>query len=426
METSAEKENIIIVDDNIDNLRVLTEILAGYGYNVRPALNGNFALKSAENLPPDLFLLDINMPEMDGYEVCERLNLNDKLKDIPVIFISAYTETIKKVKAFELGGIDYITKPFQAEEIHARVKLHLKLRSIQKELESKNIYLEELIENLKNARVRLGQAEKMASLGVLIAGIAHEINNPINYITTNIQGLELNVKDILMLQKKYDSLSVGNADKKLNEINICKKEIDYDVILDEMNELTKNVLIGANRASEIVKSLRNFSHMGENNVKDVDLHENIDSTLIMINNEFESEDNVRIKKNYGKVQSIKCNAGKLNQVFMNILINAIQSIKIKEFKKNETITISTFEINKDNNNYIVVKITDTGEGVPDEIKDKIFDPFFTTKEVGEGSGMGLSISHQIVESFGGFISFENEKDRGSSFEIYLPLKGEEI
>ena len=172
------KGDILVVDDTRVQLRLLVNILTENGYKVRSVGNGKMALFAAQNIIPDLILLDIRIPEMKGYEVCEHLKADERFKDIPVIFISGLNEGFDKVKAFSIGGVDYITKPFKVEEVLARIKTHLALRYLQKSLQAKNEYLEKTLQQLQNTQNLLIQSEKMAAVGQLIASIAHEINNP--------------------------------------------------------------------------------------------------------------------------------------------------------------------------------------------------------------------------------------------------------
>jgi len=286
-------------------------------------------------------------------------------------------------------------------------------------LEQKNKEINSTLGKLKATQAQLVQSEKMASLGQLTAGIAHEINNPINFITTSLQGLQLNLKDLINLQKEYDNISPDNAKEKMENISSIKKEIKYDILLSELEELPSNILDGANRASEIVKGLRAFTRLDEDEQKTVNIHKGIDSTISIL--EHQIDEQIKVKKEYGDLPDIPCYPGKLNQVFMNVLTNAIEAIKSKKELREESITIKTYVEEKNGKEYAVIRISDTGPGIPDNIKDKIFDPFFTTKDVGEGTGLGLSISLGIIESHHGTIEVESKPGEGTTFTMMIPI-----
>jgi len=197
------KENILVVDDTPDNLRLLSALLSEQGYTVRKALNGQMALTACKTLLPDLILLDVMMPGMDGYQVCQKLKADDKTRGVPVIFISALNDALDKVKAFDVGGVDYITKPFQLAEVLSRIGNQIKVRSLQIKLQEKNILLEQTLSELKSAQVQLIQSEKMVAMGQLVAGIAHEINNPINFIYGNLTYASQYIEDLVNLIEVY-------------------------------------------------------------------------------------------------------------------------------------------------------------------------------------------------------------------------------
>ncbi len=423
MSTVENQANILIVDDKPANLDVLSEMLRQCGHKVRPATSGKLALQAAEKQPPDLILLDILMPGMDGFQVCRQLKNHQTLKKIPVIFISALTQAFDKVKAFKYGGVDYISKPFHVEEVVARVETHLKVTRYQMEMELKNKQLERALDELKNAQTRVVQCEKMACLGVLTAGIAHEINNPVNFITSGIVALRRLVDDLMGVMERYAGLDAGNADQALKEIDRFKDEIAFDEIENGLCELIDNMETGAKRTMEIVRGLRTFARLDENDEKTVDIHQNIESTLMLLRNEY--RDVISIRKDFGNLPPIPCFPGKLNQVFMNVLSNAVDAIKSKENPSpDEEICVRTGLVKKNKDRFVEIEIRDTGKGIPDEVRDHIFEPFYTTKEVGKGNGLGLSISLGIVESHGGTIEVDSNRPNGTVFRIYLPLKSE--
>ncbi|NCI46567.1 sensor histidine kinase [Sediminibacterium soli] len=284
------------------------------------------------------------------------------------------------------------------------------------ELQASNENLSSALHDLKDAQSQLVEAEKMASLGQLTAGIAHEINNPINFVKSNIKPLQLDIKDLLEVIGEYDRLHGTDPEKieqKLADIDKLKKQIDLDYVKTEIDSLMNGIKDGAERTAEIVLGLRNFSRLDESEIKTADIHEGIDSTLVLLKNQV--PDNVRIIRDFRAGGSIECLPGKLNQVFMNIMGNGLQAIRQKEVQGDESLTISTEDIG----DQIQVRIRDTGIGMTEEVKQKIFDPFFTTKDVGEGTGLGLSIVFKIIQRHEGKIDVISAPGKGSEFIITL-------
>ncbi|WPQ64781.1 7TM diverse intracellular signaling domain-containing protein [Chitinophaga sancti] len=292
-----------------------------------------------------------------------------------------------------------------------------KVHKRTEELQASNEELNVALKNLKDAQTQLVEREKMASLGQLTAGIAHEINNPINFVTSNIKPLKMDIADIKTLLNKYDDLATATDVKtELQEIAAYKQEIDIDYIHEEIASLIKGIEDGATRTAEIVKGLRTFSRLDESDVKSVDLHEGLDSTLVLLKNSIPP--NVTVTKHYGTLPKIECYAGKMNQVFMNILTNAFNAIKTHSNGREESVIITTWQEDE----MAVISIKDTGPGMTEKVKEKIFDPFFTTKDVGEGTGLGLSIVFNIIEKHQGRIFVNTAPGEGAEFIIYLPLK----
>ncbi len=291
-----------------------------------------------------------------------------------------------------------------------------KVKQRTQALEMVNDELSKTFDNLKNTQSQLVDSEKMASLGQLTAGIAHEINNPINFVISNVKPLRRDIADVISVIKKYEEIDEQtNLTQKLLEIKTFKREIDLDYVIDEINSLLKGVGEGAIRTSEIIKGLRIFSRVDEVDIKKADIHQGIDSTLTLLNSAMKGK--IDIVKNYDDIAFIECYAGKLNQLFMNILSNAIQVLNTNPASKPPKITITTLKV--DNN--VIITIEDNGAGMNSETKKKIFEPFFTTKNVGEGTGLGLSIVFSIIEKHKGNIEVESELGIGTKFIISIPI-----
>jgi two-component system, NtrC family, sensor kinase len=420
MTPQAQNDTIMVVDDTPANLRLLEKMLREHGYRVRCFPKGAMALKSALDDPPDLIFLDINMPEMNGYEVCEQLKSVERTRVVPVIFISALTETLDKVKAFGAGGVDYITKPFQFEEVHARAEAHLKLVRAHKAIEEKNAELKRALDDLKMTQQHLVQSEKLAALGVLTAGIAHEINNPVNFIKTSAIGLNADMQDLMKLMTLYDhGLSDCMNTTMPGGIDALKNEIEYGMLIQEIPDLLNNIQEGVRRTEEIVNSLRTYSRMDHLSPEMTDVHKLINASLVVLKPRYKQI--ITIEKKYGPLPELSVQPGRLIQVLTNIISNAIDAIQSKGSLEKETITIKTFIQMEATGTYGVIEIGDTGSGVPEALRDKIFDPFFTTKDVGKGTGLGLSICLGIIQDHKGRIEIKSITGVGTMVSILLPL-----
>lgn len=288
------------------------------------------------------------------------------------------------------------------------------------EIELKNKQLNQTLDELKRAQAQMVSSEKMASLGQLTAGIAHEINNPVNFTYAGALSLKTDFNDLIQLLEQYRQITTENVATALPAAKNIESQIAYPEIKHEIDELLLSVKRGAERTAEIVKSLRTFARLDEDTLKKSDIEENIDATLVMLQSQF--KERIEIVKKYGKIPPIECFPGQLNQVFMNMLLNAIQAID-----GNGKITISTaYPSPNANGKYhgkeaVEISIKDTGTGMSEEVKENIFEPFFTTKDVGVGSGLGLSISFGIIEKHKGEIKVFSEVGKGTEFLIILPV-----
>lgn len=297
------------------------------------------------------------------------------------------------------------------------IELETQVNIRTEELVKSNSALNTTLSDLKEAQSQLVDAEKMAGLGQLTAGIAHEINNPINFVTSNIKPLRMDIEDLYEVIAKYESIDPAqDISLQLNSVAAFKKQIDLEYIKTEINSLLSGIGDGANRTAEIIRSLKNFSRLDESDTKPVDLNEGLESTLVLLRSTI--PENIEVIKDLQVLQPVECLPGKINQVFMNLITNAIQAIKMKNQRdQKEQIYITT----RDRQDTVEISIRDTGPGMPEEIKQRIFEPFFTTKEVGEGTGLGLSIVFSIIEKHKGNIEVITTVGSGTEFIITLPV-----
>ena len=427
---------ILLVDDNPTNLKVLSGAMAESGWTILVATDGERALKQAEYALPDLILLDVMMPGITGFETCMRLKSNPTTQEIPVIFITALDEPIDKVKGLNLGAVDYITKPFQQEEVLARVGVHLKLRALSKKLSEQNDLLEKQVEertaklkqamrDLQQSQLQLVQNEKMATLGQLVAGVAHEINNPVGFIAGNLTQADQDIQNLLKLIHLYQSEYPNYSDKIAAFID----EIDLEFLSEDLPKMIASMQEGTERIRNISTSLKTFSRLDSLSLVEFNVHEGIDSTLVILRHRIKANEQrpeIEVVRDYGEVPEIKCYPGQLNQVFMNILSNAIDAVdesnngrSYQEIAANPNRILIRTSAEKSS---LVILIKDNGCGMSESIRSQVFDHLFTTKAVGRGTGLGLSISRQIIEEkHGGQLSCNSVLGEGTEFIIELPI-----
>ncbi|MDM8522147.1 response regulator [Desulfococcaceae bacterium HSG8] len=446
------KPLILIVDDNPINIKLLTDILQD-DYQTAVAENGLEAISHIKIQYPDLILLDILMPGIDGYEVCARLKADTQTKDIAVIFITAMDSPTDVTKGFEAGASDYITKPFNVLEVKARVKNHLSVVRIREQL-----------------RAELIRSEKMAILGQIVAGVAHEIKTPLGAIQASIDNISDSLglileqlprllqslpddsrKDFFLLLDKalqgktglsareerklkrsltsvLEEHGLDNADDisdTLTDMGIYDKidpflplfqSSENQLILETAYNISglqrnaRNISTAAGRATKIVFALKSYAHYDHTGKKvESDLTQGIETILTLYQNQLKY--GIEVIRNYEKLPPVLCYTDELDQVWANLINNAIQAMDGKG-----TLTIDIYQ----KESSAVVTITDSGKGIPDEIKTRIFEPFFTTKSVGEGSGLGLDIVLKIIDKHHGKIEAESEPGK-TVFSVILPI-----
>ena len=306
-----------------------------------------------------------------------------------------------------IGTLVDITEQKHAEEM---------LMDLFKDLEKKNTELENTYDELRESQQKIIQQEKMASIGQLAAGIAHEINNPVGFVMSNLNSMgkysERLSQFIKIQSEAIERLSKADTDHAavLDGLHKKRQALKIDFVANDFINVIKESLEGTERVKRIVQDLKNFSHKDENEYKPADINDGIESTINVVWNELKYKADV--KKEYGKIPLTKCNIGQLNQVFMNLLVNAVHAIE-----EHGEISVRTEHRDGD----IVVSVSDTGRGIPEDKLNRIFEPFFTTKEVGEGTGLGLSIAYDIVKKHNGEILVTSEIGKGSTFTIKIPI-----
>jgi signal transduction histidine kinase len=395
--------NIIIAEDNPVSSKLMQKMLSKKNYNSYIAKDGKEALKLLKSTKSRIIISDWMMPEMDGISLCKEIRKNFSSPYIYIILLTSKSDIEDTVSAFDAGADDYIIKPFNPKELAARI------------LAGKRTI--ELQDKYEKATVQLLHSEKMAAVGQLSAGIAHEINNPTGFVKSNLETMQGYLKDLIQAGKKLTSVLEINLNGKipeknhLEEIKAFLNQIDIDFLFQDIPDLLKDCIDGTNRIGKIVTDMKNFAHPGSDTSKLADINQCIESTLNVIWNDIKYK--ASVIKNYGTLPEINCFPQKLNQVFMNVLLNASQAIEEKG-----KISIKTYLKNQS----IVIEITDNGHGITPENLPKIFDPFFTTKPIGKGTGLGLNVAYNIIKMHNGTINAKSKPGKGTLFLITLPIK----
>ncbi|HEX3743429.1 MAG TPA: response regulator [Bryobacteraceae bacterium] len=422
------RARLLAIDDSPTYLAYLVEALDGEGYEVTKANCGEAALDLVRKTNFDCVMVDLVMPEMDGVEVCRRINEMEREQVAgplaAVIMLTSRETKEDMTRGLEAGADDFVGKSCDLAVLKARIRALLRRKFFQeenqriieelknKELEAVrsradrtaaearaamaedlaqiNRELEQTNRTLKATQAHLIQSEKMASLGQLVAGIAHEINNPLAFVLNNMFVVREGLKRLAAEASKEP------ASPALLRIEKLRTRIE------EMQE-------GAERVKDLVSKLRTFSRLDEGTFKVVDIHESIESVLLFLRHKMEGR--IEVERRYRAVEKLSCFAGELNQVLMNVIANAIDSIEGPG-----RITLTTAE----ENGHFVIRVQDTGSGIPEAIRTRIFEPFFTTKPVGQGTGLGLAISYGIVKAHKGSIEFVTKDGEGTEFILTIP------
>jgi two-component system, NtrC family, sensor kinase len=420
VEAKTETIVVLLVDDQVIVSEVIRRSLASepdieFHYCSDPTQ----AIQMALALKPSVILQDLVMPEVDGLLLLRWFRLNPATAQVPMVVLSNKEDAMMKAEAFTHGANDYLIKLPDPIELVARIRYHaqayqnlqaLSLATATAQAKTKDLEL--ALGQLQSTQAQLIQTEKMSGLGQMVAGIAHEINNPVNFIQGNIKHIQEYLDDLFSVIAicQNSSLQVSSESQAVLD------EIDLGYIRQDSHQAISSMRKGVDRISMIVKSLRNFARLDQAEQKAVDLHEGLDSTILLLQHRLGSC--IDVVCAYDSLPLVQCYPAQLNQVFMHVLNNAIDVLKEDSHNVEKKIVVTTKNAGNDR---IQIQIRDNGPGIPLELQEKIFNPFFTTKPVDEGKGLGLSVSYRTIQEHLGQINVVSSPGQGACFVIELPV-----
>ncbi len=416
---------VLLIDEHV----LIAEVLQAV-FETHPDIEFSYcsdrsaAMELASRIHPTIILQVLSMPDVPGLDLVRNFRATPGLNDVPIVVLSANENPTAKEEAFLAGADDYLVKLPNEIEVVARVRYHSRAYTAHRELQSTE-------DKLERAHNQLLQSEKLASIGLLAAGVAHEINNPVAFVTSNLNSLQGYYQDVFNVIDAYakldEGLSVDSA--QLAAAIEPNEKLQLDNLQQDIREVLDECKDGLSRVRKIVDNLKDFSRSGDTEWTWTDLHEELDRTVGVAINEIKYKADV--SKEYGDLPMVQCVPSQINQVILNLLVNAAQAI---EGRGAITITTRTgalpYELrgvyagdgaDADPDAWVCVQISDTGTGIDAHTLQHIFDPFFTTKEVGKGTGLGLSVSSGIIQSHDGHILVDSEVGAGTTFSIWLPV-----
>jgi len=416
---------ILVTDDSPAVVELLAAYLKLNGYGVLQASNGAEALRVAAAERPDLILLDVMMPQMDGLTACRRLKVDPDLSAIPVIMITAMHDPDDVVRGLDAGADDYVTKPVNFQILGARLRSALRAKRAQDTIAEINRELADELAHRKRVELELAHVHKLEAIGRLAAGIAHEINTPAQYVGDNLRflkdafdGLETLLAGLAGFATEAGESETAAA--RLAQIKTQTEDADLSYLCREIPVALQQSLEGVEQIAGIVRAMKEFAHPGCEDKQPVDINQLIENTLTVTRNQWKHVAEVTTDFD-PSLPPVPCVAASMRQVILNLLVNAAEAIAeaiADGPARMGTITVRTSRQNE----WLEIQVADTGKGIPKEIQPKVFEPFFTTKDVGKGTGQGLALARAIVfEKHGGTIHFQTEVGRGTTFVVRLPI-----
>jgi signal transduction histidine kinase len=379
-------------------------------FRVRAAPNGRAALDLVMERAPDLVVTDVMMPLMSGTDLCRAIKADPATRGIPVVVVTSKAEHDMKVQGLEAGADDYVTKPFHPRELLARVRSFVRVRKLQAELEQRNADLATALEDLKSAQVQLVESERRAAVGELAAGVAHEVNNPVNFALNAARALRGEVLDVSNPSRGREGIDgtwSGSLQNLLDTSEDSSKETLASIV--ELSEIVEN---GLERTQRLVKDLRDFAAPDRGAPTTVGVSQGLKSTVELLRPSYD-EEAVRIDLELPDEELfVRANQSALNQVLLNLVKNAAEAVE----PKGGRVLISAYR----SGTWVVVSVEDNGPGIPESDLARVFEPFVTTKPAGQGTGLGLSVSKRIAEEAGGSLEVRSGAEGGASFELFLP------
>ena len=409
-----ERPEILVADDNTD-MRELISFILQKDFRVRTARNGREAMDQLQEFIPDLVVSDIMMPEMSGIELCEAVKADERLNRVPVMLVSSKAESEMKIEGLELGADDYVTKPFHPRELLARARSHAALHRARRDLAARNDALATALDDLKMAEDRLIQSERLAAVGEIAAGIAHEVNNPVNYALNAARSLSTYVEEVTLIAESAAAIDWSDPDSVSRLGSKLRNEIESSGgpdLAEAINDLTQIVTNGLDRTRKLVGELRDYaSPTRDSDPIEIDLVESVDSALQLVGAEIERAGITLEWEPPTDLPAVAAHPTELSQVVLNLVKNAAEAIG----NRRGSIALEATALGPT----VTLRVSDNGPGIPDEVAEQIFDPFFTTKAAGEGTGLGLAVCRKIVAAHGGTLDFQPNPDGGATFLVTL-------